>query len=114
MCQRLESPIRSARSRDTSSFSTKKSNKSILQNRGLPTPRNSRSLSTEFNRDLATLWQEAYDTTAFMPVNLPIRQLLLRRAIHLSHQSPFPQLPQRLRQQHLCQQLTSSMTIPGI
>lgn len=61
----LESPTRSANSQVTRTLAIKKSNKIILQNQGLPIPRNSRSLSTEFDRDLATLWQEAHDTTAF-------------------------------------------------
>ncbi|KAI4262947.1 MAG: hypothetical protein L6R42_001883 [Xanthoria sp. 1 TBL-2021] len=61
----LESLIRSENSQDTKNLSTKKSNNFLWQNRGLQTPRSSRSLSTELDRDPATSWQEAYDTTAF-------------------------------------------------
>ena len=61
----FESQVRAANPQDTGIHSTKKTNNVVLQNRGLPTPRNSRSLSTKSDRDLATFWQEAYDTTAF-------------------------------------------------
>lgn len=61
----FESQTRAANTQDTGTLSTKKSNNLILQNRGLPTPRNSRSLSTKFDRDLDTFWPEAYDTTVF-------------------------------------------------
>lgn len=61
----FESQTRAPNTQKTGSPSTKKRNNLVLQNRGLPTPRNSRSLSPEFDRDPATFWPEAYDTTPF-------------------------------------------------
>jgi T5orf172 domain len=61
----VESQTRAPNTQETGSLSTKMSNNLILQNRGLPTPRNSQSLSPDFNRDPATFWPTAYDTTTF-------------------------------------------------
>lgn len=58
----LENPTRT---QETKNHPIKMSNDSVLQTRGLPTPRNSPRLSPEFDRDLATFWPDAYDTTSF-------------------------------------------------
>lgn len=63
--ERFESQTRAANTQDTGTLSKKRSNSLVLQNRGLPTPKNSRSLSTESDRYLAIFSQEAYDTTSF-------------------------------------------------
>ena len=60
-----ESQTRAPNTQEIGSLSTETSNDLILQNRSLPTPRNSRSLSPDFTRDPATFWPEAYDTTPF-------------------------------------------------
>lgn len=61
----LESRTGAPNTQEIGSLSIKKRNNLVLQNRGLPTPRNSRSLSPEFDRDPAAFWPEAYDTTPF-------------------------------------------------
>jgi hypothetical protein len=51
--------------RGTRRYSTKNNNTLVLQNRGLPTPRSSRSLTPDLARDPAAFWPETYDTTPF-------------------------------------------------
>ncbi|OCK75834.1 DUF1766-domain-containing protein [Lepidopterella palustris CBS 459.81] len=63
--ERLESRAQAPNTQETGSLSTKKSNDLVLHNRGLPTPRNSRSLSLDLDQDPATVWPQAYDTTPF-------------------------------------------------
>jgi hypothetical protein len=51
--------------RGTRRYSTKNNNTLVLQNRGLPTPRSSRSLTPNLARGPAAFWPETYDTTPF-------------------------------------------------
>jgi hypothetical protein len=61
----VECQTRAPNTQETKSPRTKMSNNLILHNRALPTPRNSQSLSPDFNRNPATFWPVAYDTTPF-------------------------------------------------
>jgi hypothetical protein len=59
------SQTRAPGARGTRRYSTTNNNALVLQNRGSPTPRSSRSLTPDLARDPATFWPKTYDTTPF-------------------------------------------------
>ncbi|KAE9369901.1 DUF1766-domain-containing protein [Stipitochalara longipes BDJ] len=59
------SQARASDARGTRRYSTTNNNASVLQDRGLPTPRNSPSLTPDLALDPAAFWPETFDTTPF-------------------------------------------------